>query len=203
MERKARTGRRVRALLLALLFEGGMGLVGLFGVMLTVGLPSLWRGVRAASVVWGLAGTIPLLLLFWVLLRSRWAPLVELRETLGAALGQLFAHSRPLDILVVSLMAGLGEELLFRGFVQAWFRTLWGTPAALPISSLLFGLAHFVSPAYALFAALAGLYFGALFELSGDLLAPSIAHGLYDFLAIGYYLYLRRPDGRREGEGGA
>jgi membrane protease YdiL (CAAX protease family) len=51
-------------------------------------------------------------------------------------------------------------------------------------SNVIFGLAHFVTPTYALLAGILGGYLGWLFTVSGNLLAPIIAHGLYDFLAF-------------------
>ena len=43
---------------------------------------------------------------------------------------------------------------------------------------------HPVSPMYAVLAGLAGAYFGALIVLTGNLLAPIVAHGGYDFVAL-------------------
>ncbi len=68
----------------------------------------------------------------------------------------------------------------------------WGVWTALLLSNLLFGLAHLITIAYAFWAGIAGLLLGLLFQprllgLSGEesnLLAPIIAHGLYDFLAF-------------------
>ena len=171
-----------------------MGVVGVVGVFFTLGTGSLWEGIGGRSLVWGGVATLPLLVVFAAMLRSPWKVLVRLMEMLGTALRTLFAASRPVDILLVSIMAGVGEELLFRGFLYAWFRDLAGPTPALLGSSFLFGMAHFVSPAYAIFAGLAGIYFGWLFEASGDVLTPMIAHGLYDFLAISYYLYGKKRD---------
>jgi uncharacterized protein len=76
------------------------------------------------------------------------------------------------DLVLVSIFSGIGEEAFFRGAVLQEF--------GLVISSLLFGLAH-VGPdgrylAWTLWAVLAGFVFGAIFEVSGGLLAPVVAH---------------------------
>ncbi len=76
--------------------------------------------------------------------------------------------------LVLAAASGLAEEAFFRGALQP--RVGW-IPA-----SLLFGLAHFHPRpglrAWSASAALAGLAFGLLFDHSGDLLAPALAHAL-------------------------
>jgi membrane protease YdiL (CAAX protease family) len=76
------------------------------------------------------------------------------------------------DLVLVSIFSGIGEEAFFRGAVLQEF--------GLVISSLLFGLAH-VGPdgrylAWTLWAVFAGFVFGAIFEVSGGLLAPVLAH---------------------------
>ena len=45
--------------------------------------------------------------------------------------------------LLLSLAAGLSEELLFRGFLQMWIRQWAGSQLAIMASAALFGLAHF------------------------------------------------------------
>jgi hypothetical protein len=49
-----------------------------------------------------------------------------------------------------------------------------------------------LSATYAILAALIGLYLGLLLIWTGNLLAPAVAHGLYDFIAL---LYLVRGNG--------
>jgi membrane protease YdiL (CAAX protease family) len=76
------------------------------------------------------------------------------------------------SLVLVSIFSGVGEEMFFRGAVLQEF--------GLIISSLLFGLAH-TGPdrrylAWTLWAVLAGFVFGAIFEVSGGLLAPVVAH---------------------------
>src|SRR5919112_531710 len=76
------------------------------------------------------------------------------------------------DLVLLSIFSGVGEEAFFRGAVLQEF--------GLVISSLLFGLAH-IGPdrrylAWTLSAVLMGFVFGAIFEVSGGLLAPVVAH---------------------------
>ena len=94
-------------------------------------------------------------------------------------------------MVLVSALAGIGEELLFRGVIQDGLNLHFSTAASLIIASLLFGLAHAVTPAYFIIASLMGLYLGWLYLHTGNLLIPIIVHGLYDWIAIRFYLWNR------------
>ena len=79
-------------------------------------------------------------------------------------------------LVLVSIFSGVGEEAFFRGAVQQEF--------GLVAASLLFGLAH-IGPdrrylVWTAWAALAGFVFGALYETTGGLLAPALAHGAHN-----------------------
>jgi membrane protease YdiL (CAAX protease family) len=88
------------------------------------------------------------------------------------------------ELAVVALLAGLGEETLFRGVLQQALDGPLPTWVALLATAALFGAAHWVTPTYAFLAGLVGLYFGALYLLSDNLLAPIVAHALYDVVAL-------------------
>jgi hypothetical protein len=93
-----------------------------------------------------------------------------LAERLAGILGPLSGKS----VLVLALASGVAEEAFFRGALQP--------RVGLLTASLLFGLAHLVPrrelAPWAAGAALAGLFLGALFEHTGNLLAPTLAHVL-------------------------
>jgi membrane protease YdiL (CAAX protease family) len=99
-----------------------------------------------------------------------------------------------LQLAIVSLAAGLGEELLFRGLVQAGLSNLiggeYGPWIALAIAAALFGVCHWLNTTYAILATVAGLYFGLLLLWTGSLWTPIVAHAAYDFVAL---IYLVRP----------
>ncbi len=86
--------------------------------------------------------------------------------------------------LVVSLFAGVGEELFFRGFLQPKIGII--------STSILFGLVHFLFNLrkYYLIACLyivIGFLFGFVYELFDSLWAPVIFHCVYDFSALLYF----------------
>jgi len=100
------------------------------------------------------------------------------RTRTGRALAQRLAEILgPLpgkSAVVLALASGVAEEAFFRGALQP--------RVGLGIASLLFGLAHLVPrrelAPWAGMAALAGLLLGALFDHTGNLLAPALAHVL-------------------------
>ena len=96
----------------------------------------------------------------------------------------MFAGVPATGLLVIASMAGIGEECLFRGVLQPELAGWLGVPMAVVVTSTLFGLAHSITPTYAVVAGLIGAYLGALAALTGNLLVPVIAHALYDFAAL-------------------
>ena len=54
------------------------------------------------------------------------------------------------------------------------------------IASVIFGLAHYLSPTYAIYAGLVGLYLGIIFQASENLYIVMAIHALYDFIALVY-----------------
>ena len=160
----------------AILFEGC-----LIGVAAGLGW---WFGIDPVSrlswegrgVAWGLAATIPMIGFFLVANRYPLGPLRNIKQFLLETLGPSLVACRWYDLLLVAAVAGIGEELLFRGVLHPWAGPVW--------SNVLFGLAHFITPTYALLAGLIGGYLGWLLDQADNILAPIIAHGLYDFLAF-------------------
>lgn len=143
-------------------------------------LLSLWKPPEVRQIPWALAwggaATLPLLAGFFLLRATPWEPLKRINRFLHHHLGPALAACHWSELAGVALLAGLGEELLFRGVLQP----LWG----IGIASLIFGLAHAVTPTYAVLAGLIGLYLGGLLDATGSLIAPVITHALYDFVAF-------------------
>eukprot|EP00638_Chattonella_subsalsa_P005493 CAMPEP_0117756306 /NCGR_PEP_ID=MMETSP0947-20121206/13994_1 /TAXON_ID=44440 /ORGANISM="Chattonella subsalsa, Strain CCMP2191" /LENGTH=223 /DNA_ID=CAMNT_0005575857 /DNA_START=160 /DNA_END=828 /DNA_ORIENTATION=- len=86
--------------------------------------------------------------------------------------------------LMLSLAAGFGEEMLFRGVIQNAVTNIAGDFTGLSVASVIFGVLHFISPAYAILATISGFYFGAVFTSSGNIAIPIIAHAFYDLVAL-------------------
>ena len=88
--------------------------------------------------------------------------------------------------------------MLFRGVVQTALTEQFGIapPWAIGMAAVVFGAMHFVTPAYAVLATVAGAYLGWLYDVSGQLVLPILVHGLYDSLAL---IYLVRRARRKNG----
>jgi membrane protease YdiL (CAAX protease family) len=145
--------------------------------------------LRWAAVGWGVLATCPPLAVVWCCTRSRWQPLVRLMHEVHKKLVPAFARCSIHELVLISVLAGVGEEALFRGFIQSAL-AYWLHPwLALLLTSIVFGLGHLITPAYAILAGLLGLYLGTLALIYENLLMVMIVHGLYDLLAL---LYLTR-----------
>lgn len=139
-----------------------------------------------AAVVYGVIGTIPLFLMFLALEQMQGKSVVNIRKLLLNTLGPGLHRYHWTDLFILAAIAGISEELLFRGVIQPWIEGSWGITAGLIGSNIVFGLVHAVTPLYAVLAALVGIYLGLSLDYGGDrnLLIPIIIHGLYDFLAF-------------------
>jgi membrane protease YdiL (CAAX protease family) len=175
---------------MAVVVEGALailaiGFAWLFSVPLREQFPATGEAAVWA-VVRGLAATVPMLAMFWWLANSNRPALRELRQQVERLLGDMFPMATLGQLALVAALAGVGEELLFRGVLQTVFGR-WTTPAAaLVVVSLLFGLAHALSKIYFTFATVIGFFLGWLTWYFDDLLAPIVAHGVYDFAALVY-----------------
>jgi membrane protease YdiL (CAAX protease family) len=178
--------------LLAIVVEGGLLLSAwVLGWMLEQ--PPLKRFQwTLQGALQGVAATVPMLGLFWVLERWPVGPMAPIKDFTNRIICPLLAPCTVVDLLGISVLAGLGEELLFRGVLQEMFGRHLPVELALLAASILFGLVHAVTPTYAVLATLSGLYLGWLFLATENLLVPALAHALYDF---GVLLYLLRGPG--------
>ncbi len=175
-------------LVTALVFEGAL-------IPLALGL-ALWAGVTpwadlevtGAAVALGAAGTLPLLLGLTALARLDLPAFRQLEAMVRNVLVRLFSAVRPGGVLLVAALAGLGEELLFRGVIQGWLAEHLPAVAAIAVTSLLFGVAHALNGLYFVIATLVGLYLGVLYHVTGNLFIVVFIHALYDWIVIHVYL---------------
>jgi membrane protease YdiL (CAAX protease family) len=107
-----------------------------------------------------------------------------LRTRVEWLVGELFRDVTWPGLAIISMAAGLGEELLFRGAIQPIAERWWGPLAGLLATSVLFGVVHAVSRTYFIFATIVGLYLGWLTLWFGELVTPTIVHAVYDFAAL-------------------
>jgi CAAX protease family protein len=186
-----------RSLLLALFVEGGLGALAFAIGWITGHWPAPGMGWSSppmsdqlGAIGIGVVATIPLLLALGIIDRLPIGPLDRVRQIAQEAISLMFERPRIWRLALLAGVAGLGEELLFRGLVQAGLArmiSIEGGPwIALLTASALFGAFHWLNTTYALLAAVAGMYFGTLLLVTASLWPPIVAHGLYDFAALWY-----------------
>ena len=111
-------------------------------------------------------GLVVALLSQWMTRATGWG------DALGRGLAEAMGELGTADALLLAFASGLAEEMLFRGAVQPH----WGLVA----TSLLFGAIHFVPRRemlpWTVFAVAAGFLLGWLYQLTGSLTAPVVAH---------------------------
>lgn len=97
--------------------------------------------------------------------------LLMIRRALAGAGGlELFGA-----VMIIGLVAGTGEELFFRGYMQTRLAERWRPSTAVLVTSVCFGLLH-LDPVHALLAFVIGLYLGTITELAGSALPAVVCH---------------------------
>lgn len=134
----------------------------------------------------GVLATAPLVVMLAWMMRTNWTPVVRFRQSQIEFLSTIGFEFTPLRIAVMSIGAGVSEEMLFRGVLQSWlhgFLPLW---FALIATNFVFGALHARNAPYAIIAGLIGVYFGALFAATSNLLTPIVTHAVYDAIAFDF-----------------
>jgi membrane protease YdiL (CAAX protease family) len=176
-----------RIVWLAVAFEGCLALLALgLGWLPGVQAPLQKIHWNARDAAWGVAACLPLLIVFLICVHWPVGPLVRIKQLSEEFIREWFTSCSVPQLALISLSAGIGEEMLFRGVIQetlsAWIDPLTG----IVLASLLFGLMHPITPFYIVLAALMGAFLGWIFVVTDNLLPAIITHGLYDFLALTY-----------------
>jgi CAAX protease family protein len=118
------------------------------------------------------------------------------RAQLGA-LADLLPHQKHelRYSLGMAALVGFGEELTYRGFL-VWWLSAWMSPwIAIFVIGAAFGLAHlYQGKMGVLKTGIAGVIFGAVYLLAGNVWVPAILHYLVDAHAfrVAYYLHQNR-----------
>ena len=182
---------RYKILALAVGFEFGLVLPGyLIGWFLHLKPFEAW-GWNLRDGVRGILASAPMLFFFMILLRSRFESLARIREFLDRVIYPLLGEFNAWELALISLCAGIGEEVLFREIIQQGLTLKFGSAIGIAGASVLFGLAHLITPTYAIITAVIGAYLGAWFDFTGNLLIPVVTHAFYDFVAL-LILFRRR-----------
>ncbi|HEY0516390.1 MAG TPA: CPBP family intramembrane glutamic endopeptidase [Solirubrobacteraceae bacterium] len=149
-----------------------------------------WQfGLRAPPLGWRRAlGLVALLLVSFLVLDLIWAELLhptkeKLLETLGTKEN---ASLLVLSAALTCVVAPIGEEMLFRGYMFTALRNWRGTLPAAVITGLWFGIVHVFSAPVLDLLPLAALGFGLclLYRYTGSLYVSIVAHTLNNTIAF-------------------
>lgn len=146
--------------------------------------PWSWFGdLSWASIPYGIALGIIIYLIGFILSCTPWTKTSAMHSLL-LTLHSFFKRFTWCQILIVSLLAGVGEELLIRAVLQSYLiekiSPLWGIVCA----SIVFGALHFMTKTYVLLTFFLGLLFGLSFYYSGSVVLVMVAHTVYDVIAF-------------------
>ncbi len=187
----------VPTVVLYLLLESWITLIMLFAILKAHGetLRDLgWRtrqwvtdatcGVVLVPVLFVLSGGVNLVFRSWIpKYFTERNPLTEIIRT---------PHDLALFLLAAFIAGGIKEEFQ-RAFILIRFREhLGGSGLGLTVWSVAFGLGHYVQgPQGIVAASLFGFLFGLIYLVRGSLIAPIVAHSLYDASALLGYWFTR------------
>jgi uncharacterized protein len=155
-------------------------------------IPQWWDGAGIfRAVVWGLVAGVGLVGMMQLLGALPFRGIRRLHRVVDARLQAILMPMSTLQMVVLSLTAGIGEELLFRGWLQRlligpmdgeW--VVWRATAGVTVAGVLFGLAHPFSRTYIVLASIMGMMLGGLYLFTQNLLAPILAHAVYDAIVL-------------------
>jgi membrane protease YdiL (CAAX protease family) len=194
---KRRSTTPARFFRLAVAFEGGLVIAGLaIGWWMS---PPVWEQAwwNAEALLWGALWTLPLLVALVFMRQLRAGAFGRLNRVVDELLVPLFAELRWWHFAVISALAGVGEELLFRGILQRLLSGPLGEIWAIALASIVFGVAHLVTPLYGLLAGLVSVYLGWLLVRYENLAVPMTTHAMYDFVALAYLVRPQKYEGLR------
>ena len=186
---------RKTLLMVAFFVEGGLFFIGL--LLMGVSSQELWSrfDLSRRATAYALLLCVPMLAMLYLSERTQWPPLARLRDELDEKVMPIFANCKLIDLVAIAFLAGLGEELFFRGWLQGLLINKLDVLLGILIASAVFGFMHYLSPIYAIYAGLTGVYLGLIYQLSGNLYIVMVIHAVYDFIALMALLYKGRRDG--------
>lgn len=182
-----------RPLLLKDVLPSALGIVVL-GAAFSIFTSSGWSLLGALGW-WAIPGGILLGVLLYSLCFTLtcWRPFYtpSMKQLMGTLHG-LFKNFSWFEIVLISCLAGIGEELLIRGALQTWLVDAINPLVGVLVASLIFGLMHYLSRVYVIVTSVLGLLFGMALLLTDSILLVIIGHAVYDVCA--FFMVVKRPD---------
>ncbi len=97
---------------------------------------------------------------------------------------KLFGDLSWIAIATVSLAAGLGEESLFRVFLQGWLAQAFHPWIGIVIGAIAFGAAHATSKLYFGLSFIVGVALGIAYFVTESIILVVSWHAIYDFISL-------------------
>ena len=178
----------------AVLVEGGLAVIAFVGIFFGL---YYWEycwcnGETIWQITWGL---LPLIAGYFVLQTLPFSGLQRIDRLVREFFRQYMGRLKLWQLALIAALAGIGEELFFRGLLQLGLSLFLDVWLAILITSLIFGLAHAITPTYFLLAFIISLYLGFLFVHTGNLIVPIAIHALYDMFV---FLFIRYTPHKQE-----
>ena len=98
-----------------------------------------------------------------------------------------------LAVLVVGVLAPVGEELFFRGYLQTRLRRAWSAGPAIVATALAFGVIH-GEPVHGVLAFALGLYLGLLTERAESVVPAIICHAANNSVSVVLSAWMGSPE---------
>ncbi len=151
----------------------------------TFSLRRAWPAALVGGAIMGI-GLVPWVQLLSGLQHTVWPRAVDESARFQAKLIIDALTNYPvLTIVLVGALAGICEELLFRGPIQAALSRKLPPWGAIVVTALLFGLAHMDLQGLAI-RTLLGIILGWIVWRGGSIYPAMLLHGLYDSAALTY-----------------
>ena len=168
--------------------EGGLAVLAIVIAWFThIPLRNMMR-LELLPLVVAFVGIIPLLVFCKGIYMLPFRSVEFTRRFLRAFYHDFIRYCSVTQLLLVAIMSGIGEELLFRGVLQTSITQGFGGETrglviGIFLTSLLFGLVHPINILYVVVCFIIGIYLGLIFVLSGNnLVVPIIVHAFYNFI---------------------
>jgi membrane protease YdiL (CAAX protease family) len=146
--------------------------------------PKSWIGSVVVGVIFGIA--------FKFLMKAIVMPLLG-APPINGAYHYLAGNTAALPGMLFTLIivAGFGEETLFRGWMferlgKLFGSSVWARTFIVLLTSIVFGLAHYTVQGLAGVeqAIITGLVFGTIFAVTGRIFMPMVTHAAFDVTAL-------------------
>lgn len=145
--------------------------------------PTQWRErlrlrmvpLRAPVLIMGTLGVVSVGMILSSCMELHWVPRSHALDVLDAMLRTLSPAGGIGAVLLLGLLPGLVEELLFRGYIQTRFVARWGAAWGIFWTALMFGISH-LDLMQGLFAVVVGCILGFIAHRTGSIIPAMICH---------------------------